>query len=165
MDPLEKGVNEKLIPAIFGIDNAVRVLDRDLFALQGRHSGMGFENPTKSASHHHRTSRILSAQHVELILTSQRELKVDRKKQKALKVQLNQEKEEAYEKEYERIYLQAPEPLAKAMELAKEKGASALVTTLPLTRHGFMFRCKRDFRDLIRIRYYRPIPGLPSTCV
>ena len=28
-----------------------------------------------------------------------------------------------------------------------------------------MFRCKRDFRDLLRIRYYRPIPGLPSTCV
>ena len=66
--------------------------------------------------------------------------------------------------EYRRIYLKAPKHLAKSMELAKEKGASALVTTLPLQRHGFTFPCKRDFRDLLCLRYNRPVLGLPSTC-
>ena len=164
LDPLEKAVNEKLIPAIFGIDSAVSVLDRDLIALPGGFSGMGLDNPTKSAPHHYRTSRILSKQHVELILTSQRELKVDQEKQKTLKVQLKQEKEDALEEEYQRIYLLAPDHLAKSMELAKEKGASALVTTLPLERHGFTFPCKRDYRDLLCLRYHRTVTGLPSTC-
>ena len=50
------------------------------------------------------------------------------------------------------------------MELAKEKGASALVTTLPIERHGFSFRCKRDFRDLIRLRYHLAIKDPPTTC-
>ena len=39
------------------------------------------------------------------------------------------------------------------------------MTTLPLERHGFMFQCKRDFRDLLCLRYHRPVPNLPTTCI
>jgi hypothetical protein len=112
-----------------------------------------------------RASQILSNQHVHLILNSQRELKLDEEKQKALKEQLKQEKEVALKKEHDKILLAASKPMAKAMELAKEKGASALVTTLPLKRHGFSFPCRGDFHDLIRLRYNRPVLNLLSKCV
>ena len=28
-----------------------------------------------------------------------------------------------------------------------------------------MFPCKSDSRDLLRLRYHRPVPGLPSRCI
>jgi hypothetical protein len=90
---------------------------------------------------------------------------LDEEKQKALKEQLKQEKEVALKKEYDRILLGASRPMAKAMELAKEKGASALVTTLPLERHGFSFPRRGDFHDLICLRYNRPVLNFPSECV
>ena len=165
LNSLEKEINEKLIPAIFGLDSAVCKLDRDLFALPGRHSGMGIDNPGKSAAHHLRASQILSNQHVHLILNSQRELKLDEEKQKALKEQLKQEKEVALKAEYDRIYLATSRPMAKAMELAKEKGASALVTTFPIERHNLAFPRSRDFHDLLCLRYNKPVLNLPSQCV
>ena len=164
MGPLEKAINEKLIPAILGTDSAVSELERSLFALPGRYSGLGFDDATKSSPHHLRKSQIISKQHTELILTSQRELKVDQGKQKMLKVQLKEEREAALEKEYRRIYSAADKSLAHAMRLAKQKGASALVTTLPLKRHGFMLGSKRDFRDLMCLRYGRHVPNLPPFC-
>jgi len=50
------------------------------------------------------------------------------------------------------------------MELAQRKGASSVYTTLPLTKYGFSFARKRDFRDLIRMRYKLHIPDLPVEC-
>jgi len=50
------------------------------------------------------------------------------------------------------------------MNLASEKGALCLYTTLPLETHGFTFRSKRDFRDITRMRYRKRIDGLPSEC-
>jgi hypothetical protein len=54
--------------------------------------------------------------------------------------------------------------LAHAMRLTKQKGASALITTLPLERYGFVFPNKRDYRDLLRLRYHFQVPNLPPTC-
>ncbi len=149
LGPLEKELNEKLIPAIFGSLSAVSKLERDLFALPGRYSGMGLDNPKKSAPHQFRSSLLLSKKHAELILNDEPELKLDDAKQKAIKAKLRSEKEARLENEYQRIYLEADKQLQKCMENAKEKGASCLVTTLPLDRDGFPFPCKRDFRDLI----------------
>ncbi len=77
---------------------------------------------------------------------------------------LKQEREAAYEIEHQRIFLAADPTLQKSMQLAKEKGASALITTLPLERHGFVFPCKRDFRDLMCLRYHHTVPDLPPSC-
>ena len=50
------------------------------------------------------------------------------------------------------------------MELAQEKGGSCLITTLPLEKYGFAIQGKRDFRDLLRMRYRKPLVRLPSIC-
>ena len=54
--------------------------------------------------------------------------------------------------------------MKKAMELALEKGASAWLTTLPLTEKGFNLH-KQAFRDALCLRYGWDPVRLPSTCV
>jgi len=66
--------------------------------------------------------------------------------------------------EAERIYQSLTATQKRAMELAQRKGASSVYTTLPLTKYGFSFARKRDFRDLIRMRYKLHIPDLPVEC-
>ena len=52
----------------------------------------------------------------------------------------------------------------RALHLARVKGASAVFTTRPLEKYGFAFAAKKDYRDLLRMRYYMQIPGLPKEC-
>jgi hypothetical protein len=54
--------------------------------------------------------------------------------------------------------------LGRAVDAASEKGASAVFSTRPLEQYGFCFKAKRDFRDLIALRYGRSVRGLPGNC-
>ena len=51
----------------------------------------------------------------------------------------------------------------RAMVAAQQKGASYLVTTLPLQKHGFALS-KTEFRDQLLMRYRWPVHDLPTTC-
>jgi hypothetical protein len=55
-------------------------------------------------------------------------------------------------------------PLRKALQVASEKGASAVFAVKPNEEFGFVFASKRDFRDLVALRYGKPVRGLPATC-
>ena len=61
--------------------------------------------------------------------------------------------------EAERISQSLTATQKRAMELAQRKGASSVYTTLPLTKYGFSFARKRDFRDLIRMPLQAPHSG------
>ena len=54
--------------------------------------------------------------------------------------------------------------MQRAVEFASEKGGSSVLTVLPLARHGFAFPAKRDFFDIVRMRYRMQIRRLPSLC-
>ena len=54
-------------------------------------------------------------------------------------------------------------PLQRVMTLAREKGASHWLNTLPLKEHGFNLH-KEAFRDAICLRYGWKPEGLPTTC-
>ena len=57
-----------------------------------------------------------------------------------------------------------PNSLQKAVDMAKEKGASTWLSALPITEHGFALH-KGAFKDALCLRYgWRP-PRLPSKCV
>jgi hypothetical protein len=56
-----------------------------------------------------------------------------------------------------------PSEQRRAMIIAQEKGASAIVTTLPLKKHGFSL-AKNEFRDHLLMRYQWPLSDLPTTC-
>ena len=46
---------------------------------------------------------------------------------------------------------------------AREKGVSSWLSMLPLEEFGFVLN-KGEFRDAIRLRYTKELPGLPSQC-
>ena len=50
------------------------------------------------------------------------------------------------------------------MALAREKGASNTLTTIPVAEHGFCFDVKSDFHDHVRMRYCWPLDNLPASC-
>ena len=71
----------------------------------------------------------------------------------------NRQREEA-----EQVYGRLDEIQKRAMKFAQRKGASATYTKIPLQKYGFNFARKRDFRDLICMRYKLHIPDLPEFC-
>ena len=59
---------------------------------------------------------------------------------------------------------QLPGSLKRAMDLAKEKGASSWLTSLPIEEFGFSLR-KGAFRDTITLRYGWIPSNIPTHCV
>ena len=55
------------------------------------------------------------------------------------------------------------EDTLRAVNQARDKGASSWLNALPIKSQGFALN-KGEFRDALNIRYSRPIKDLPSTC-
>ena len=54
--------------------------------------------------------------------------------------------------------------LHRALEVAGEKGGSCVFSVRPSEEHDFCFHSKRDWRDLVALRYARPVRGLAKVC-
>ena len=118
-----------------------------------------FDSPHKFASSVSRTAPL-----VELIKSQERNL------DKRVQMQMKEAKKEArkiksarQENEAKTLQARLPEPLQRAVTLAQEKGASAIVTTLPLDREGFYMH-KSDWCDTIDLRYGYYPPNMPDRC-
>ena len=62
------------------------------------------------------------------------------------------------------IQARLPPLQQRAMSLAREKGGSSTLTTIPVSEHGFCFDVKADFHDHIHLRYGWPLDRLPPNC-
>ena len=76
---------------------------------------------------------------------------------------IRNENKETSSKEADDLYSHLPVQQQKAVELAKEKGASTWLTTLPLKEHGFSLH-KAAFHDAMALRYGWSPSNLPSKC-
>jgi hypothetical protein len=93
------------------------------------------------------------------------ELRIDQKAQRAIRSGIKKGRDGRHEEARDALMKDVRDPrMRRALELAGEKGASAVLTTLPLERHGFTFAAKRDYRDILRMRYLLPLDGLPGSC-
>ena len=63
----------------------------------------------------------------------------------------------------QRIERSLPEKTVRAVNHAKQKGASNWLSTLPLEEQGFTLT-KNEFRDALALRYSKDIRALPSKC-
>ena len=70
---------------------------------------------------------------------------------------------ESSSQEADDLYGQLPAQQQKAVDLAKEKGASTWLTALPLKEHGFSLH-KAAFHDAMALRYGWSPSNLPSKC-
>ena len=63
----------------------------------------------------------------------------------------------------EQVRESLPSKTERAVELAKEKGASNWLTVIPIKEVNFNLN-KREFRDAIKLRYDWEIADLPAMC-
>jgi hypothetical protein len=162
--PVEEAIRNKFLPALFGEDCPFNDNLRNLLALPCRHGGLGIWNPVVDAKFRLADSRLLSLELQEKILSMESELNFDSSVHSAKITQIKERWEKRFEKRVVRV-ISVDHTLKRIIEFAAEKGASNIFSTLPFEKYGFAFKAKRDFRDLLCLRYHRPVRGLPSLCV
>jgi len=164
---LRDAIQQKLIPALFDekAGHAFGSQFLSLLALPHRHGGMRFTDPVEECSDKRSDSMEITSLLTNLIKASERSLPDDYEDQVyAVKAGLRKSRSRREEARAEEVHAGLPVELKRAAAAAAEKGGSAVFTVLPLERHGFAFRAKRDFFDHLRMRYRLHIRGLPQTC-
>ena len=161
LHPLEKLIHNKFIPAITGRPPPGEE-ERKLLQLPPRLGGLGIANPL-FMNQEYTYSKTVSAPLVNLILQQKMELGDTAEQQASLKRDIRKQKKNDLESRAEQITNKLPLHLNRCVELAKEKGASCWLTTLPIKQHGFTLH-KSAFRDALCLRYGWQPPRLPDRC-
>ncbi len=160
--PLEDCITNIFIPAIVG--RPISPLERQILALPVRYGGLGIQDPTQTSQAEYEASEKITEELVSLIYQQNNDLaNLDYFKIKKVKAEAKAEKEKRFTEEYGSI-VSCLDPLTKrSIEAAKEKGASAWLTALPLKRMGYILN-KQEFRDAICLRYNWYIHDIPKYC-
>jgi hypothetical protein len=164
LDPLEKAIRQKFLPALFG-SSPLSDPERRLFALPVKYGGLAIDNPTTTADAAYSDSLIFSESLKNQLLAKDEKLNVDHTAQQKIKSLLKSQRKNRLEKEFETLLTELPDDLRRAAIWARLPGSSTLFTTLPYEKYDFCFKSKRDFKDLICMRYRKHIEGLPGLCV
>ena len=130
-----------------------------------RLGGLGIVIPSRTAAYEQQSSLLVTSTLCEHILSQDTEYGYDviatQLKSKALVRQQNHAKSSMVVDEISALL---PDTLRRAVALAKEKGSSTWLTTLPLVEHGFTLH-KGAFHDALALRYGWTPSDMPSTCV
>ena len=101
---------------------------------------------------------------VQLLMRSEKKLLVDEERQRAAVKAIKGRRQGRQQANAEALRDRAGADVARAIVLAQEKGASAVLTTLPLMEYGFAIPAKQDYVDYCRMRYRMRLEGLPAEC-
>ena len=165
LQPLEDAIRLKFLPKLFGMDShAVSDDQRALLALPARLGGLGLDNPVVEAPFKYADSKEYTKPMVELLKRSESKLLLDEDRQRQALKSIRRQNQERHQADAKALKDRASPDLARAIDLAQEKGASTVFSSLPLAEYGFVFKAKRDYTDLICMRYRMPIPNLPTVC-
>jgi len=162
LQPLEDAIAQLLIPSIIG--RQITPHERKIVSLPCRQGGLGILNPAEISDELYADSifvtQPLSSQILQqkLILDDDTEAQLIERK-KALKAT----KEERLKAKFQEVYESCDEVTQRALDLAKDKGASSWLTTKPLKTEKFCLN-KQEFRDSICARYQWPIKDMPLYC-
>ena len=125
LQPLDKLIDEKFIPALFGCP--ITPLERRTVALPVRCGGLGIPVLTKLASEEYQTSIEVTKSLVKAMAGIETELDQDSEAMKEiLKVRA-----EKHEVEYTLVCNESSERSTRALKQAREKGSSSWLTVLP----------------------------------
>ena len=162
LQPLTKAIDSDLIPALTGQSAPGETMTK-VFVLPTRRGGLGIIDPLSL----HReftyslkvaeplTKLILQQQYqvTEKVLQQQSVLKASVKRQKNLVISVTDDE----------VPANLNINLKRAVDLAKEKGASVWLTALPIEEHSLLLT-KSEFHDALCLRYgWRP-KFLPDFC-
>jgi hypothetical protein len=160
---LEDVIRSKFIPALLG-GQLINDDLRELMSLSARNGGLAIENPTQLAGDHFTASFRSSESLVRNIVQQEPQLNVNMARQREIRSEnktrrLIQEKSKLSQLK-DRM---SPEQI-RSLAACQEKGASSLLTTLPLRQYGFALS-RSEFTDTLLMRYRLPLSDLPNTCV
>ena len=162
--PLDDLLRTHLFPALTGRPPP-NDLECALFDLPARLGGLGIRLPSKHAEREFQSSQLVTRPLKEAILNQEvsysYEIVVEQSENR--KCVSNQNRSRSKEAA-DTLYQQLPPTLQKAMELAREKGASSWLTVLPLNEHKFSLH-RAAFLDAISLRYGWAPANLATTCV
>ena len=148
--PINNALRTKLLPSLTS-----RPPPNDsecaLFNLPARLGGLGVRLLSRHAEREHKSSQLIIAPLTDHILNQEEEYGYDiLNEQMQRKAQVSSDNRRRWQEEADTIHQQLLEKLQKAVELAKQKGASSWLTTLPLTEHGFTLH-KAAFHDALAL--------------
>ena len=161
--PLDNTLRTQLIPAL-----TCRPPPSDqeciLYDLPARHGGLGIRLPSRHADREHQNSKFITQPLGNRILEQNSEYDYDTlSQQKQKRAELSRVNRQRIQSDADNILQQLPEQLQRAVDLARRKGSSSWLTTLPLTEHGFALH-KAAFHDALALRYSWVPNNMPSTC-
>ena len=159
--PLEAAISSKLLPALLGSEVSEDI--RELLGLPCRLAGLGIDNPSELASGRYADMAKICAE-LKGRLLSGSPVPVNSGTLTELKAELRKVRRERQGTRLDVLKARASRKKARAITLALEKGASTIFTTPPRAKYRFSFRSKRDFRDLVRMRYGMRLRDLPEKC-
>jgi len=137
LQPLEEAIRHQFLPAVTG-RQGITDLERDPLALPARHGGLGVLIPTRNANNQFKAFTEVTAPLVELI--RQRNPNYPQAltaKQRQTKFALRIRNRREITKEAELLKPKLTGAGQRAMELVSEKGASAWLTAIPMSKYGF----------------------------
>ena len=162
LSPLEDHIRSSFFPALAG-KSAISDVERKLLALLQRLGGLGIIDFTQSPLDHYHASQDFCSPIINCIVDQEHEVNdsiYDERSQIKLKSKSAKKTKDAEIASS----IDVPEHLTKTVELAKDKGSSSWLTTLPLEMYGFHLS-KSEFRDAIALRYGWLPERLPSKYV
>ena len=162
MDPLKNAIRSRLVPTL--TKHELNDLEMELVSLPARYGGMSFNDPVTDSSTKHTESLECTAILTSLLVDGATELPVGGDLDQDAKAAIKARHRTALREKADNIQSRLPDPQRHAMELAREKGGSSTLTTIPISEHGFCFDVKSDFHDHVHLRYCWPPDNLPPTC-
>ena len=157
--PLEDAIRNQLIPALTE-QHFVNDVERELLGLPARLGGLGIANPCDDAVHEFDNSMKLTANLTTAIVNQS--LEPDRNDRETRR-RISNDNANRQKTQQIAIEQRLSAPELKLHKLNQQKGASAWLTAMPTTEHGFHLS-KREFWDSIRLRYGWPIENMPTNC-
>ena len=163
LTPLDTALRSLLLPALTGRPPP-NDSELDLFALPARLGGLGIRIPSKNAEKELQSSHLVTSPLVFHILDQDPDYSYEIiAEQLRNKTDISKHNREEYAKEADELYNLLPIHVQKAVNLAKEKGASTWLTALPLKEYGFALH-KAAFHDAMALRYGWTPTNLPTKC-
>ena len=164
LKPLDDALCSVLLPALTGRPPPSD-LQCALFALPARLGGLGIVIPSRTAAYEQQSSLLVTSTLCQHILSQDTEYGYDIiAKQLESKALVRQQNHAKSSTDVDEISALLPDPLRRAVALAKEKGSSTWLATLPLVEHGFALH-KGAFHDALALQYGWTPSDMPSTCV
>ncbi len=161
-EPLEEVIREKLIPALVG--RKINDIEREIFSLPVRLGGMNILNPVETSDTQYKASRFITEDLTNVIKNQDLNFdNYDNENARNRKKAAVSTKEEEWKEKYNNLMERVGAKEKRMIELAKEKGAGAWLSALPIKALGYVLN-QQEFRDSVCLRYGWRIPNTPAYC-